>query len=134
MASDRGSTTSPFAAWQLGSSSISYCNRRQATARFRIVSPTLQNEDKNEGRVATLGDLLYADKAKLRVPEEEWVELVQRIARGEQSALRELYERTHRLVFTLIMRIVENRASAEELTLDVFHDVWRQANTYDEKN
>jgi RNA polymerase sigma-70 factor (ECF subfamily) len=32
------------------------------------------------------------------------------------------------------MRISGNRATAEELTLDVFHDVWRRASGYDPKN
>ena len=48
-----------------------------------------------------------------------------------QAALRELYQRTHRLVFTLTMRICGHREIAEELTLDVFHDVWRHASRYD---
>jgi len=34
-------------------------------------------------------------------------------------------------VFTVIARITNNRATAEELTVDVFHDVWRRAATYD---
>ena len=34
-------------------------------------------------------------------------------------------------MFTLIVRITNNRETAEELTLDVFHDVWRRAPTYD---
>ena len=34
-------------------------------------------------------------------------------------------------MFTLIVRITNNRETAEELTLDVFHDVWRRASTYD---
>lgn len=42
-----------------------------------------------------------------------------------------LYERMHRLVFTLTVRITNNRETAEELTLDVFHDVWRRAARYD---
>lgn len=53
------------------------------------------------------------------------------MASGDQLALHELYSRAHRLVFTLIMRITNNRETAEELTLDVFHDVWRQAASYD---
>jgi RNA polymerase sigma-70 factor (ECF subfamily) len=79
----------------------------------------------------TLGDLLYADKAKAVVSEKEWVALVQSIAAGDQCALHALYERTHRIVFTLIVRITNNRETAEELTLDVFYDVWRRASTYD---
>jgi RNA polymerase sigma-70 factor, ECF subfamily len=78
----------------------------------------------------TLGDVLYADKAS-PVPEMDWVGIVQSIARGDQLALHALYARTHRIVFTLIVRITCNRETAEELTLDVFHDVWRRASTYD---
>jgi RNA polymerase sigma-70 factor (ECF subfamily) len=38
------------------------------------------------------------------------------------------------MVFTLIMRITANRETAEELTVDVFHDVWRRAARYDPAN
>ena len=80
---------------------------------------------------ATLGELLYADKAQVPVDEKDWVRLVESIAKGDDRALHALYERTHRLVFTLIVRMTNDRATAEELTLDVFHDVWRRASTYD---
>jgi len=88
---------------------------------------------RNEPDPATkvLGDLLYADAPKTLVSENDWVGLVQSMAAGDQRALHALYERTHRLVFTLIVRITNNRETAEELTLDVFHDVWRRASTYD---
>ena len=89
------------------------------------------NRGRPEGSSGILGDLLYADKTKSPVPEKEWAELVRLIAAGDQRALRALYERTHRIVFTLIARITGNRETAEELTLDVFHDVWRRAATYD---
>jgi RNA polymerase sigma-70 factor (ECF subfamily) len=89
------------------------------------------NEEHCDGATGTLGDLLYADKGKSRVSEKDWVVLVQSIAAGDQLALRALYERTHRIVFTLIMRITQDRQTAEELTLDVFHDVWRRASAYD---
>lgn len=84
-------------------------------------------------RSATLGDVLYA-KSKAMVSEEDWAKLVQSIAAGDQLALHALYERAHRIVFTLIMRITVNRESAEELTVDVFHDVWRHASRYDAAN
>ncbi len=79
---------------------------------------------------ATLGDVLYA-KSKASVPEQEWVTLVRSIAVGDQLALHQLYEMAHRVVFTLVMRITANRETAEELTVDVFHDVWRRASDYD---
>src|SRR5213593_18434 len=81
--------------------------------------------------MTTLGDLLYANKAKTPVPEKEWVGLVRSIAGGDQLALHALYEQTHRLVFTLIVRITGKRETAQEVTLDVFHDVWRRASAYD---
>ena len=57
--------------------------------------------------------------------------IVRDIAARNQHALHALYQRTHRLVFTLIVRITNDRETAEEVTLDVFHDVWRRAATYD---
>jgi RNA polymerase sigma-70 factor (ECF subfamily) len=66
--------------------------------------------------------------------EEEWLELLKSIATGDQLALHSLYERTNRMVFTLMVRITRSRETAEELTLDVFHDVWRRASTYDPAN
>ena len=83
---------------------------------------------------ARLGDVLYANHSKPRVSEEDWRILVQSIAAGDQLALHALYQRSHRVVFTLIMRITANRETAEELTLDVFHDVWRRASHYDPAN
>ena len=81
----------------------------------------------------TLGDVLYA-KSAVPTPEQDWARLVQSIAAGDQLSLHALYERTHRIVFTLVMRITANRETAEELTLDVFHDVWRRAASYDPAN
>ncbi len=88
-------------------------------------------QDPRESATRTLGDVLYESEAKVRVPEKDWVALVQSIAAGDQLALHSLYEQMHRIVFTLIVRITNNRETAEELTLDVFHDVWRRASAYD---
>lgn len=87
-----------------------------------------------ECAASTLGDLLYTDRARSPVSEKDWVGLVQGIAAGHQRALHALYEQTHRLVYTLSVRIVNSRETAEEVTLDVFHDVWRRAATYDPAN
>jgi RNA polymerase sigma-70 factor (ECF subfamily) len=83
---------------------------------------------------ATLGDVLYAGKPKAVAPEQEWVALVRSVAAGDQRALHALYERTHRLVFTLAVRICGSRETAEEVTVDVFHDLWRRASGYDAAN
>ena len=80
----------------------------------------------------TLGAVLYAKPSKPPVSETEWVALVHSVAAKDQNALHALYERAHRAVFTFVMRITANRETAEEVTLDVFHDVWRRASRYQE--
>jgi RNA polymerase sigma-70 factor (ECF subfamily) len=90
-------------------------------------------EQRPQKSPATLGDVLYA-KPKTLVPEQDWARLVHSIADGDELALHALYERAHRPVFTLVMRITANRETAEELTIDVFHDVWRGASRYDAAN
>jgi RNA polymerase sigma-70 factor, ECF subfamily len=95
------------------------------------VEAARQPQERQGECATTLGDVLYANKARAPVPEQDWVTLVQAIAHGDQLALHALYAQTHRLVFTLILRLTSNRETAEELTLDVFHDVWRRAATYD---
>jgi RNA polymerase sigma-70 factor, ECF subfamily len=90
-------------------------------------------KEPTDKRPATLGDVLYSN-SKPPVPEQDWARRVQSIAAGDQLALHALYEMAHRIVFTLIMRITANRETAEELTIDVFHDVWRNAARYDAQN
>ena len=63
--------------------------------------------------------------------DQDLVALIGRVASGEQSAVTAVYDATNRLVFGLILRIVVDRATAEEVMLDVYTQVWRQAATYD---
>ena len=100
--------------------------------RPTVNPPDMANADTQKSP-GTLGDVLYA-KSKTPAPEQDWMTLVQSVAARDQLALHALYERAHRPVFTLIMRITANREVAEELTVDVFHDVWRRAARYDAAN
>jgi RNA polymerase sigma-70 factor (ECF subfamily) len=59
------------------------------------------------------------------------VSLIKKVADGDQSAVATLYDSTNRLVFGLILRIVADRSTAEEVLLDVYTQVWRQASSYD---
>jgi RNA polymerase sigma-70 factor, ECF subfamily len=87
-------------------------------------------EEHRDAEPGTLGAVLYANRAPRQL-EEGWAELVRSIGSGDQLALHALYERAHRIVFTLLMRMTKNRQTAEELTVDVFHDVWRNASKYE---
>ncbi len=63
--------------------------------------------------------------------DQEWARLIALTAQGDQAALATLYDRTSPQVFGLIYKILNNREAAEEVTLDVYTQVWRQAHTYD---
>jgi RNA polymerase sigma-70 factor (ECF subfamily) len=92
--------------------------------------PDAMSEQGRQQAPQTLGDVLFA-KPGTSIPEQVWAKLVQSVAAGDQHALHALYEMAHRLVFTLAMRITANPQTAEELTIDVFHDIWRGASRYD---
>ena len=62
-----------------------------------------------------------------RVDDERLIRLIVQL---QQEALVQLYERYNRLVFSLALAIVNDRATAEEITLDVFMRVWQKAGTY----
>jgi RNA polymerase sigma-70 factor (ECF subfamily) len=64
--------------------------------------------------------------------EREWGRLIAQTARGDQVALATLYDRTSPHVYGLALKILGDREAAEEVTLDVYTQVWRQAHTYNE--
>jgi RNA polymerase sigma-70 factor (ECF subfamily) len=76
--------------------------------------------------IATLGDVLYRDPSKFVTTEREWARLARAAGREDAPALLSLYERAHRPVFTLAMRITCNRRAAEDVTLEVFDEVRRR--------
>ena len=59
-------------------------------------------------------------------------DLVRATARGDQSALAQLYDRYRLILFGLVMRILHDRAEAEDVLQEAFLQVWRRANDFDE--
>jgi RNA polymerase sigma-70 factor (ECF subfamily) len=57
--------------------------------------------------------------------------LMRAISARDQSALRTLYDRHSPLIFTLLMRILHNRADADELLTDIFWEIWEHADRFD---
>jgi len=58
-------------------------------------------------------------------------DLVQRIASGSESALGELYEATRARVHGLALALLGDPALAEEVLLEVYVQVWREAPRYE---
>ncbi|MET0565298.1 MAG: ECF RNA polymerase sigma factor SigK [Acidimicrobiia bacterium] len=54
-----------------------------------------------------------------------------RIARGDSEAFSELYDQMSSMVYGLALRVVRSEAMAEEVTQEVFLQVWRQASGFD---
>ena len=57
--------------------------------------------------------------------------LMRRISSGDAAALSELYDQSSRFVYGICLRVLRNPADAEEVTLDVYSQAWRQAARFD---
>ena len=75
--------------------------------------------------------LLMSSETTKAAQDQEWAQLIALTAQGDQAALATFYDRTSPQVFGLALKILNNHEAAEEVTLDVYTQVWRQAHTYD---
>jgi RNA polymerase sigma-70 factor (ECF subfamily) len=58
--------------------------------------------------------------------------LVHRLLQKDVSAFEQLYDRHSRTVYGLLLRILQQAGTAEEVAQDVFLQLWRNAGQYDE--
>ena len=58
-------------------------------------------------------------------------QLLDRIVRGEEAALAELYGRFSQRAFGVARRVLRNDAEAEDILQDTFLEIWRSATRYD---
>jgi len=64
--------------------------------------------------------------------QENDVELLKAIVARDEVALAQLYDRYRVILFGLLMRILNNREEAEDVLQEVFLQVWRKAEDFDE--
>src|SRR6478672_3340178 len=60
-------------------------------------------------------------------------DLARRLRARDASAMRDLYDRYGRLVYSLIMRMVRNSAAAEDLVQETFLRVWNRMQAFDQE-
>jgi RNA polymerase sigma-70 factor, ECF subfamily len=58
--------------------------------------------------------------------------LVRRLLRKDVRAFEQLYDRHCRIVYGLVLRILQQASTAEEVVQDVFLQLWRNASQYQE--
>ena len=63
-------------------------------------------------------------------PQASDYELAQRAAKGDMPAFEELYDRHHRRVYSLCLRMTQNVSEAEDLTQEVFIQLFRKIGSF----
>jgi len=97
------------------------------------VAPVHESATAQDASAETLGDVLYADKSTTGPSEKDWVDLVRARRSRPGRAAPALRTRTPRS-FHPSHAHHQHRATAEEVTLDVFHAVWQGAAGCDPAN
>jgi RNA polymerase sigma-70 factor (ECF subfamily) len=64
------------------------------------------------------------------LPAEQLAELMTRCATGDQESFAEVYDRTVRRIYGTVLRVLRSPEFAEEVTQEVYVEVWRQAPRY----
>ena len=59
------------------------------------------------------------------------LDLVRRMADGDESAIAELYDRYGTVLYAVAYRIVGQKADAEEVVMEAFAQVWRDAGRFE---
>lgn len=76
--------------------------------------------------------MLFAGVQFKSVPEQpNDAALMDRLVQRDSSALEALYDRYGRQVYSLVLRILQQAANAEEVLQDVFLQLWKNAHRYE---
>ena len=74
---------------------------------------------------------LSVDQPEERTPAVVQQDLLERVATGDQRAFSELYDLLSPRVFGLIKRLLRDHAQSEEVTQEVFLEIWQTATRFD---
>lgn len=80
---------------------------------------------------AALGEAATSDSAAIEnIRSRADVELTKAAAAGDMAAFEELYNRHHRRVYSICLRMLQNASEAEDLTQDVFIQLYRKVGSF----
>jgi RNA polymerase sigma-70 factor (ECF subfamily) len=74
---------------------------------------------------------LDRDEAEDTAPAVTNEDLLGRVAQGDRAAFAELYDRTAPPVFGLVKRLLRDHAQSEEVTQEIFLEIWQSATRYE---
>lgn len=81
--------------------------------------------------VLPLRELIDLQSVLSTEPEQIEKDLARRIADGDEVALNEVYSRYSRPVFGLLLRLLPDRTTAEDVQQQVFTEVWQKSGRFD---
>jgi RNA polymerase sigma-70 factor (ECF subfamily) len=66
-----------------------------------------------------------------RLQPDTWAAFMSQVAKRNEAALAQLYDGTSKIVYAMALRVVRDPSAAEDITIDVYLQVWRNAASYD---
>lgn len=101
-----------------------------------MTSTTLVNNSGRMGRMRGLTPVPDAEPSGNAGPMNDerahLTSLLRASARGDEAAFAELYDATARRLHGLIVRVIRDPAQSEEVTQEVFLEIWRQCARFDD--
>jgi RNA polymerase sigma-70 factor (ECF subfamily) len=76
-------------------------------------------------------DAVESSAQRIADRENCWQEYIREIRMSNSVAMRRLYDASSGVLYTLALRITRNSADAEEVLLDVYQHVWKNAGKFD---
>jgi RNA polymerase sigma-70 factor, ECF subfamily len=70
-------------------------------------------------------------ETELSKADETLADLLGLVACKNQTAMGELYDHTKHLVYGLVLRMLREQSAAEDITQDVYMQIWKKADTFD---
>ena len=71
-----------------------------------------------------------AESSRLDISKVKDFDLAQSASKGDMVAFEELYKRHHRRVYSICLRMLQNTSEAEDLTQDVFIQLYRKIGSF----